>query len=206
MITRDLQNVSGRETYRLLSGVILPRPIAWVTTLGDAGVLNLAPFSSFMCVFNPPVILLHLGRRSGGRLKDTHRNLRETGEAVVHIPDAPLLEAMHATGCDAPPEVSEVARLGLTTVPSDLVAPERLADAPVALECRFRQEISLAEGSDLLLLDVLRLHAAERIWNSEEDCADARLWAPIARLAGAGAVPQYARLGKLLSLGKPELP
>lgn len=206
MITRDLQNLPGRETYRLLSSVILPRPIAWVTTLGEAGVLNLAPFSSFMCVFNPPVVLLHLGSRRGGILKDTHRNLREMGEAVVHIPDAPLLKAVHATGYDAPPEVSEVARLGLTTAPSNFVAPERLADAPVALECRLRQELSLGQGSDLLLLDVLCLHAAERIWNAEEDCADARLWAPVGRLAGAGAVPQYAQLGKLLSLGKPELP
>lgn len=206
MITRDLQDLPPRDTYRLLSSVVVPRPIAWVTTVGAAGVLNLAPFSSFMMAFNPPVALLHVGRRRGNLLKDTHRNLRETGEAVIHLPDASQMEAMHATGDEVAAEISEVARLGLATLPSECVSPPRLAEAPVALECRLRQELNLAEGSDLLLLDVLRLHAAERIWNEDEDCADTRLWAPLGRLAGAGAVPQYARLGELLSLGKPELP
>jgi len=207
MVTRDLRGSAGRECYRVLSSLIIPRPIAWITTLGTDGTVNLAPFSSFMGIFSPPAVAIGLGRRSGGPLKDTHRNLREQGEAVVHIPDAALLDAMHASGADAPEGVSEVARLGLATAPSSVVAVPRLSDAPVALECRFRQEIELAQGSSLLLLDVLVAHAAERIWDDEAGAADASRWEPVARLRGGpGAGPNYAFLGQRLTLGSPELP
>jgi len=207
MVTRDLRGAGGRESYRVLSSLVIPRPIAWIMTLGADGVVNLAPFSSFMGIFNPPAVAIGVGRRSGGALKDTHRNLRERGEAVVHLPDASLLRAMHASGADAPEGVSEAARLGLATVPSVAVAVPRLAEAPVALECRFRQEIELAPGSSLLLLDVLVAHAADRIWDEEGGCADASRWEPVARLRGGpGPGPNYALLGERFTLDPPELP
>lgn len=207
MITRDLREMARRDTYRVLSSLVVPRPIAWVMTAGEGGALNLAPFSSFMGMFNPPLVGINFGRRRDGSLKDTHRNLRGRCEAVVHLADAAMLPSLHASGEEVPAEESEVTRLGLATVPSDAVAPPRLADAPVALECRLRQEVPLDEHSTLVLCDVLVVHAAERIWDADLDCARADRWEPVARLVGGvDNGPNYATLGERITLGKPKLP
>jgi flavin reductase (DIM6/NTAB) family NADH-FMN oxidoreductase RutF len=205
MITRDLTSLPKRDVYRILSSLVVPRPIAWITTVDAAGRVNLAPFSSFMGIFGPPMLAVTLGRRRDGSLKDTHRNLRERGEAVVHLADLPLLEALHASAAEVEPEVSEVARLGLATEASRLVAPPRLKDAPVALECGLNRELELSPASTLVLLDVLATHAAERIWNAEHDCADASCWTPVSRLASV-AGPNYGALGQTFRLGASELP
>ncbi len=205
MITRDLRQAAPRDIYRILTSLVIPRPIAWVSTLNPDDSVNLAPFSAFMGIFNPPMVAINFGRRKGGALKDTQRNLRDRGEAVVHLPDAPLLAAMHACGEDLPEGESELARLGLTTTPGHLVAPPILAQAPVALECRFNREVLLSPESTLMLLDVLMAHARDGIWNETDDCADASRWEPMARLASV-AGPNYAGLGERLTLGPPKLP
>ncbi len=204
-ITRDLSSLPKRDVYRILSSLVIPRPIAWITTVDGDGRVNLAPFSSFMGIFGPPMLAVTLGRRKDGSLKDTHRNLQERGEAVVHIADLPLLEALHASAADVGPEVSEVERLGLAMEPSLRVAPPRLRDAPVALECRLNHELELGPGSTLVLLDVLVSHATERIWSAEEDSADASLWRPVSRLASVVG-PNYGALGQTFHLGVSELP
>lgn len=207
MISLDLGGAERREAYRVLSSLVVPRPIAWILTADPAGTLNLAPFSSFMGIFNPPMVGVNFGRRRDGSLKDTHRNIRERGEAVVHLADAALLTALHASGEEVPPQESELARLGLATEPSQRVAPPRLAAAPVALECRLRQEVALDEHSTLVLLDVLVIHAAEAIWDPALGCARADRWEPVARLVGGvDNGPNYATLGQRITLGKPKLP
>ncbi len=205
MITRDLRQANPRDIYRILTSLIVPRPIAWVSTLHANGRVNLAPFSAFMGIFNPPMVAINLACRKDGRPKDTLRNLRERGEAVVHLPDAPLLEAMHACGEDLPEGESELTRLGLPTTPAHLVAPPMLASAAVALECQLNREIELIPGSTLVLLDVRIAHARDAIWNETFDCADASCWEPVARLASV-AGPNYAVLGERLMLGPPRLP
>jgi flavin reductase (DIM6/NTAB) family NADH-FMN oxidoreductase RutF len=205
MITRDLSNLPKRDVYRILSSLVIPRPIAWITTVDATGRVNLAPFSSFMGIFGPPMLAVTISRRKDGSLKDTHCNLKERGEAVVHIADLPLLEALHASGAEVGPEISEVERLGLGTAPSLQVAPPRLTDAPVALECRLNRELDLGPNSTLVLLDVLLAHAAERIWSDGDDCADASRWAPLSRLASV-AGPNYGALGQTFRLGASELP
>ena len=205
MITRDLSALPKRDVYRILSSLVIPRPIAWVTTVDGSGVVNLAPFSSFMGIFGPPMLALTLGRRKDGSLKDTHRNLRERSEAVVHLADLPLLEALHASAAEVGPDISEVERLGLATGPSLRITPPRLLDAPVALECRLNRELDLGPASTLVLLDVLVAHAAERIWSDGEDSADASLWTPLARLASVVG-PNYGALGQTFRLGASDLP
>jgi flavin reductase (DIM6/NTAB) family NADH-FMN oxidoreductase RutF len=205
MVTRDFQGAPKRDIYRILSSLVIPRPIAWISTVDATGRVNLAPFSSFMGIFGPPMLAVTLARRVDGSLKDTHRNLKERGEAVVHLADLPLLEALHASAAEVAPDVSEVERLGLATEPSLHVAPPRLRVAPVALECRLNREIELGPASTLVLLDVLIAHATERIWNAEHDCADASLWTPISRLASVVG-PNYGALGQTFRLGAPELP
>ena len=103
------------------------------------------------------------------------------------------------------PDISEVERLGLAMAPSLQVAPPRLVEAPVALECRLNRELELGPGSTLVLLDVLVTHAAERIWSSDHDCADASCWTPLSRLASV-AGPNYGTLGQTFRLGASELP
>ena len=205
MITRDLSSLPKRDVYRILSSLVIPRPIAWITTVDRSGRVNLAPFSSFMGIFGPPMLAVTLGRRKDGSLKDTHRNLQNSKEAVVHLADLPLLEALHASAAEVEPDISEVERLGLITEASDLVAPPRLRDAPVALECRLNRELELGPGATLVLLDVLTTHAAERLWSAEHDCADASCWTPISRLASV-AGPNYGALGQTFRLGASELP
>jgi flavin reductase (DIM6/NTAB) family NADH-FMN oxidoreductase RutF len=205
MITRDLSALPKRDVYRILSSLVIPRPIAWITTVDAGGRVNLAPFSSFMGIFGPPMLAITLGRRSDGSLKDTHRNLKERGEAVVHLADLPMLGALHASAAEVAPDVSEVDRLGLATEASLHVTPPRLRDAPVALECRLNHELELGPASTLVLLDVLTTHAAERIWSADHDCADAGLWTPVARLASVVG-PNYGALGQTFHLGASELP
>lgn len=204
MIHRGISALPIRDAYRVLSSLVVPRPIAWVLTRGADGTLNLAPFSSFMGIFYPPALAINFGRKREGAIKDTHRNLRQTKEAVVHIPDRPFLEAMHASADELDPKESEVDLLGLATVPSLRVAPPRLADAAVALECCFREEHPLGPGSDLVILDVLHATVRDDLWDVAADCADGSRWDPVARL-GSGAGPGYALLGERLTLGRPKL-
>lgn len=205
MLTRELSTLPKRDVYRILSSLVIPRPIAWIMTVDGVGRVNLAPFSSFMGIFGPPMLAVTLGRRSDGSLKDTHRNLKERGEAVVHLADLPLLAALHASAAEVAPDISEVERLGLATEASLHVAPPRLRDAPVALECRLNRELELGPASTLVLLDVLTTHAAERIWSADHDCADASLWTPVTRLASVVG-PNYGALGQTFHLGASELP
>ncbi len=205
MITRDLSSLPKRDVYRILSSLVIPRPIAWITTTDAEGRINLAPFSSFMGIFGPPMLAVTLGRRRDGSLKDTHRNLQARGEAVVHLADLPMLAALHASAAEVEPEISEVERLGLATEASLHVAPPRLRDAPVALECRLNRELELGPASTLVLLDVLTSHAADHIWSTDHDCADASRWTPITRLASV-AGPNYGALGEAFLLGASELP
>lgn len=205
MITRDLRQMAPRDVYRVLTSLIVPRPIAWVGTLNANGSVNLAPFSAFMGIFSPPMVAINIAHRKNGRPKDTLRNLRARGEAMVHLPDAPLLDAMHACGEDLAEGESELERLGLPTVPGQLIATPLLLQAPVALECQLNRDIELSPESTLVLLDVRIAHARDGIWNETFDCADTTRWEPVARLASV-AGPNYAGLGGRFTLAPPRLP
>lgn len=122
----------GKGTYALLNSVVVPRPIAWVTTVSAEGVVNLAPHSYFtISSVAPPVVQF----TSVGR-KDSLRNVEATREFVVHLAPYSLREQVNATGTDFPPDVDELAEVGLTAEPAAVVRPPRVAESPVALECR----------------------------------------------------------------------
>src|SRR3569833_523493 len=130
-------DLSPRERYKILTSFVLPRPIAWVTTMGETGVVNAAPFSFFNVLGeDPPLCVFAINLRPDGRTKDTLINIQRMGEFVVHITDEPLAQAMHETGGDFPPDVSEPDHLGLKLAPSSTIAVPRLADAPIAMECK----------------------------------------------------------------------
>lgn len=156
------------EIYKLMIGVIVPRPIAFVSTVDAGGTRNLAPFSYFTaCSTNPPVVCFCTAVRQGPQFKkDTLLNIEVTGEFVVNIVSEELAAQMNMTSAEAPPEVDEFTLSGLTPLASELVRPPRVAESKVHMECRLRQIIRVSDkpgGGNLVLGDVLRFHVREEL-------------------------------------------
>ena len=141
---------------------MLPRPIAWVVTLDPQGRRNAAPFS-FFNVFgeDPAIVGIGIAGRAPGEAKDTARNIRDTGEFVVNLVSHANLGQMNITAIEGPPEVDEIAEAGLTVVPSVKVRPPRIAESPVALECRRFMLIDLGADRTLVLGEVLAMHVRD---------------------------------------------
>ena len=132
----DFSQITAYQRYKLMASLIVPRPIALVTSLSEAGVVNAAPFSMFnMLGEDPPVVMLSINRLQDGQLKDTAANILAQREFVVHMTDEPLAAQMHACGQAFPASVSELDAVGLHATPSHSVRPPRIAEAPVAFEC-----------------------------------------------------------------------
>ncbi|HEX9721393.1 MAG TPA: flavin reductase family protein [Ramlibacter sp.] len=187
-------DLEPQQTYRLITGIVVPRPIAWVCTCSPEGVLNLAPFSAFTFVSNkPPMLGINVGRKAGVR-KDTGRNIHETGEYVVHIGDESMVDAIHESAVEHPPEVSEIELLGLRTTPSDFISVPRLVAPPIAMECRLHQAIAFgATGSEFIVGEVLAFHIRDGLLRDGK--IDSTELNPVCRLAG----PNYATLGRVIS-------
>jgi len=139
----DFGELTAYQRYKLMASLIVPRPIALVTTLGPTGVVNAAPFSMFNMVGeDPPLVMISVNRQNAqGRLKDTAANILRSGEFVVHLPDESIAAQMHACGEALEPDVSEVAHTGLTLRPSRAVAVPTLVEAPVAFECVLHEKL-----------------------------------------------------------------
>ena len=131
----DPAYLDAETAYRLITGVVVPRPIAWVTSLSGSGVVNLAPFSAFMFVSpKPPMLAISVGRKAG-IYKDTAQNILNNEEYVVHIADSTLMTAVHESSAEHPPDVSEVEQLQLATLPSERIKVPRLVAAPKCNTC-----------------------------------------------------------------------
>jgi flavin reductase (DIM6/NTAB) family NADH-FMN oxidoreductase RutF len=156
---------SPAENYLLMLGVIAPRPIAWVSTVGETGNYNLAPFSFFNGVSaDPPILSLSIARRDGEK-KDTLRNIEFTGDFVVNVVTRPLADAMNRSSASFPPEISEFEIAGLTPLPSEKVKAPRLGESPVQMECRLERLIEVGappRGSTLVLGEIVLFHLDER--------------------------------------------
>jgi flavin reductase (DIM6/NTAB) family NADH-FMN oxidoreductase RutF len=156
----SLRDLSKQDRYKLLSGIVIPRPIALVTTLDANGAVNAGPFS-FFNVFSedPPLVALGLQHKADRTPKDTTRNIHRDGEFVVNMVDEALALAMNDCAVDFPSGESEVAALGLAVSPSVDVKVPRLAAAPFALECKRSVSLAFGPGRELLVGEVLRIHA-----------------------------------------------
>lgn len=170
------------RAYKLLAGVVTPRPIAWVTTQDEAGRVNAAPFSFFNLLgTDPPMLGFAPGDRGPGIPKDTARNIRRTREFVVNLVDEACAEAMNLTASEVPPEVSEIELAGLGTVPSRTVAPPRIAEAPVALECT--EWATLEMGGNRLVVGVIHhLFVREGILDPQTLLVNPEAFFPIGRM------------------------
>ena len=181
----DPSTLSHGDRYRLMISAVVPRPIAWVTTLFPDGSVNAAPFSYFNGVSStPPLVSVAVGPRGKvpegiSRTKDTAANAERTGELVINLVSGPAARAMVASSV-----TSEVARNGLATVPSEIVAVPGLRDARVRLECQVHRLVPIEEaGTTLILARVLRLVAAEGVLG-RDGLVDVSALDPVARLGG----------------------
>lgn len=189
------ESLTPEATYRLLSGLVVPRPIAWISSVSATGVVNLAPFSCFTFVSNrPPMLGVNVGRKGAAR-KDTGANIHANGEYVVHIGESSQLHAIHESSVEHPAEVSEAEFLGLATTPSDLVRVPRLVDAPVAMECRLSQVIPFGHtGAEFIVGEIVRFHLRDGLMrNGKVETLDLD---PVCRIGG----PNYATLGRIVTL------
>ena len=190
-------DLSAASAYALMVGIVVPRPVAWITTVNAAGMVNAAPFSCYTFVCNhPPMLAVSVGPR-GDALKDTAANIGANGEFVVNVATEETLAHMHASSAEYPPDESEVTALGLATVASTQVAPPRLVCSPIAMECRLERRLELGETrSGLLIAEILVFHVAETLLDRNRVSVDR--FRPIARLGG----PNYATLGRIITQPK----
>jgi flavin reductase (DIM6/NTAB) family NADH-FMN oxidoreductase RutF len=185
----DLAELSPSERYKLLGGLVVPRPIALVTTRDREGRHNAAPFSFFnVLAEEPPLVVLGLGVNTAGGAKDTTNNIRDSGEFVISLVDEAIAEAMNLCAIDVPPEISEIDLAGFSLLPSERVAPGRIAEAPVSMECR--RYVTLQPGPEryIVLGEVVILHVRDGIVDPERLRIDRDAYAPIGRLFGGGYV------------------
>lgn len=178
----DLTGPLREEAYRILAGLVTPRPIALTTTLDEQGRVNAAPFSFFNLLGDsPPIVGLCPGDRAPGVPKDTARNIRVTQEFVVNLVDEDLAEAMNLCAASLPPGEDETRHAGLVTLPSSVVKPPRLAAAPASLECRNVGIFEIGENR-LVIGEVLRVHVREGILDPTTWLVNAQQYHPIGRM------------------------
>jgi flavin reductase (DIM6/NTAB) family NADH-FMN oxidoreductase RutF len=171
MLAIDPAKQAPNDIYKLMVGAIVPRPIALVSTVDEANVRNLAPFSYFTaCSSNPPVVVFcPIMRPLPPGAKDTLRNIIATREFVVNIVSEEFAGGMNATAAQVPPEVDEFELSGLTPVPSDLIKPPRVAESHIHMECRLLQIVQVSDqpgGGSLVLGEVLRFHVREDLFEN----------------------------------------
>jgi flavin reductase (DIM6/NTAB) family NADH-FMN oxidoreductase RutF len=182
----DCGKLEPRERYKLLTGLVVPRPIALVTTVSRAGVVNTAPYSFFnMFSENPAVVVIGIDSRPDGSMKDSAKNARDTGVFVVNLVDEGLAAAMNECAVDFPPETSETGILGLPLAGGVNVPVPHLVDAPAALECRKMMMINIGPDRELLVGEVLGVQVRSGIVDRERLRVDFDAYKPVGRLTGS---------------------
>ena len=182
----DIQALAPADQYRLLSSTVVPRPIALISTYSEQTGDNTAPFSFFNVMGEaPPVMAIGLeDKRGDGALKDTTINIRATGEFVVHLVDEALAQAMNICAIDFPGSICEATEAGLTLVPSGKVRPRRIAEAPVAFECRKIAMIEINPHRHITLGEVVSMHVREGLFDADFKYIDPGKYHPIGRMFG----------------------
>jgi flavin reductase (DIM6/NTAB) family NADH-FMN oxidoreductase RutF len=192
-LSYDPAALTPHDRYKMLISLVIPRPIALVTTIGPTGVVNAAPFS-FFNVFSdePPLCVLGLQARTDGSLKDTSAHIRDRGAFVVNLVDETLGEQMNQCAVDFPPDVSEIDAAKLNLLPSEKIKIPRIAEAPAALECRHYTTLEVSSSRRLAIGEIVHIHIRGGLWDPEKMRVDMKQYHPLARLFGNF----YASLGE----------
>ena len=197
MIEINPAHLSERVQYKLLTGIVIPRPIAFVTSL-NGDVLNGAPFSYFNVVSSDPPLVSLAIQRKDKEMKDTARNIDENGAFVVHFVDEANIEQVNQTAKALPRTESEVALAGFTRVKSTAIAVDGIQEAKIRMECVTHQIITIDETVDLIIGRIVQYHVKEQYFNQADDnLIDLQ---PVSRLAGS----TYMKSGETFSLKRPQ--
>lgn len=196
----DPATAPAQAVYKLLIGCVVPRPIAWVSTVGADGVNNLAPFSFFMAICNePPTVAFSSGPRAADR-KDTARNAEVSGEFVLNVVDDALAERMNLSSGEYPPEVDEFALTGLTPAPGVKVKAPRILEAPINMECRVTQILHIGKGPHTLVIgEIVHFHVRDDVYDAATGRIDIHALKPVGRLAGH----QYTHVHDIFEMKRP---
>ncbi|ATP38779.1 hypothetical protein CSE16_01425 [Solibacillus sp. R5-41] len=198
----DPKKLTERDNYKLLIGSIIPRPIAFITSMSKEGVVNAAPFSFFNIVSsNPPMISVSIQRKQG-EMKDTARNIKENRQFVVHIVDTDNVEKVNGTAANLAPDESEVEKVGLTLIDSTTIRVPGIKEAKIRMECELETTLELGgvgenKGCDLIIGKVTKYYIEESIY--EDGRIDPDGLAAVSRLAGN----DYAKIGKQFTIERP---
>ena len=192
------QELPYKDRYKLMIGSIVPRPIAWVSTMDNEGRLNLAPFSYFTGVCSKPLTLLFcVGLHPNGEKKDTRLNIEQMGEFVVNMTNEETAVAMNRSATILPRGQSEFEWAGVTPLPSQKVRVPRVAESPISFECKLQQMVVVSEevgGGAAIFGEVVCIHVRDDLW--ENGRINLERYKPIGRLAGAG----YTRVNDLFDM------
>jgi len=199
----DMRELDLGTRYKLVNSTVTPRPIAWITTRSDSGVINAAPYSFFnACGIEPPMVMLGLLKdMKTGTYKDTASNIAANGEFVVNLVSEADVELMNLSSVDAPRDVSEIDYAGIATVPSDVVAPPRIASSPVSFECRKLEMLDIGRLQTVVIGEILIAHIGDEfIANAEKHYLDTPAMKLVGRTHGAG---WYARTSDQFAINRP---
>ena len=204
LISLDPLAMSEGDNYRFLTGTIIPRPIAIITSISNEGTVNIAPFSYFTIVSaSPPMIAISVQRKNG-KMKDTSQNILDSREFVVHITDESNIEDANQTAAELPPNVSELGVSNFELAESETVRVPGITNAKVRLECTLAKAIPLGgqvaddASCDLIIGNVTRYHIEESIYNDGR--IDIEGLKAVSRLAGN----HYMKMGEQFVLERPK--
>lgn len=179
----ELASLPALERYKLLIGLVIPRPIAWISTWSENGVANCAPFSFFNVISEePPLCIVSFNRRADGAMKHTLKNIRRSGEFVVNLADEGSANAMHASSAELPEAESEFALAGLTPVPATRVKHPRIGEAAAALECRVERRIEFGPEREMVVGEILVVHARAGVIDPASKRISEEAYHPVGRL------------------------
>jgi flavin reductase (DIM6/NTAB) family NADH-FMN oxidoreductase RutF len=195
----DPNNLEQKSIYKLLTGIIIPRPIGWISTISEEGITNLAPFSYFNAVGDDPPHVMFAAGRGQNSNKDTLNNVLATKQFVVNMVTEDLVEQMNSTAQGIPSHESEFDLANLTPIPSLKIKPPRVKESPITMECELVHHYTLVDnkfgGSTILVGRIVMFHIDENVL-LDDFKIDLNTYKPVARLAGAN----YSKLGELFSV------
>ncbi|MDF2152329.1 flavin reductase family protein [Vibrio sp. CAU 1672] len=200
----DLTTLAPTQVYHLMTQTVIPRPVAWVLTDSGTDNYNLAPFSYFTAVSSrPPLLMLSVGKKPDGEIKDTTRNVLETGKLVIHIAAEAFAQQVTATSASLAHGDSELVRAQLETTPFDGFELPRLKDAPIAFACKLHEVIEMGDTpQSLIFAEIEHVYINEKVVSFDGDrlSVDALAVNPLARLGGS----EYATLEKTFAVARPK--
>lgn len=181
----DFAAITAYQRYKLMASLIVPRPIALVTTVNIEGVVNAAPFSMFaMMGEDPPLVMISINRLTDGSLKDTAANILRSGEFVVHMTDEPITRQMHDCGTPLPSDQSELDLVGFVAEPSLAIAPPRIAQAPVAFECALWEKVE-TDSRYIFFGRILHMHARDGLIDTQAWRVNLQDYFPVGRFGAS---------------------